>query len=129
MRTLYNTNCQLPFYSVNKFDNSVNSVKSNISESDEMFRIELSLAGFDKSEIKIKLDENHLVVNSDLSDKEKDEQKYLRKDFVKGEFEKKFYIPNKLVDYEKISSELNNGVLVITLPKAEKEPEKYIAVN
>ena len=126
MRTLYNTNCQLPFYSVNKFDNSV---KSNISESDEMFRIELSLAGFDKSEIKIKLDENHLVVNSDLSDKEKDEQKYLRKDFMKGEFEKKFYIPNKLVDYEKISSELNNGVLVITLPKAEKEPEKYIAVN
>ena len=52
----------------------------------------------------------------------------IRQERAEGDFEKSLRIPNKLEE-NKISAQLTNGILTITLPKAEEIKPKQIQVN
>jgi len=47
--------------------------------------------------------------------------------FTKTEFERVFVIPDD-VDVERFSADLNEGILIITMPKLEKKIQKTIRV-
>jgi HSP20 family protein len=52
----------------------------------------------------------------------------IRQERAEGDFEKSLRIPNKLEE-NKIFAQLTNGILTITLPKAEEIKPKQIQVN
>jgi HSP20 family molecular chaperone IbpA len=54
--------------------------------------------------------------------------KYYRKESWSGSFHRTLPLPS-LVDGDKITAQLSNGVLTITLPKREEAKPKQIAVN
>jgi len=98
-------------------------VPANILEEEKSYRIELSIPGFSKEEIKIRVEKNTLTVHSDKKETSETGPKYLSREFGKREFERRFTLP-KHVDQDQISAFFNNGILEITVPRKEEVVEK-----
>jgi HSP20 family protein len=98
----------------------------DIYETDKALAVIVDLPGVQKSDVDIRVDQNILTIKG----KVKYEQP---KDLVRGEFGlldffRQFQL-NDEVDQEKISAETKNGVLTITLPKAEKAKPRQVKVK
>lgn len=97
-------------------------VQANISEDENQYRIDLSVPGFSREEIKISLEKNVLSIKSEKKSGE-EEEKYIRREFGTADFERRFILP-KHVDTDKISATAENGILGIVIPKKEQVVEK-----
>ena len=100
-----------------------NSVPSNVIENEKEFRLELSIPGFSKEEVKISIRKNILTVKSEKQTGSDEEVKYLRRGFVPRNFEKRFELSGS-INSEGISASFSNGILEILLPKKEEVLEK-----
>lgn len=107
------------------FENRYNGL-SNVLENENEYLIELSTPGFKKEDIKIELENDVLTISSEVEDKkEENGDGYHRREFYKSSFARSFTIP-KNVNKNKISANMNDGILVIEIPKFvdEKKNEK-----
>ena|SRR5690554_591159 len=98
------------------------SPATNIFETDNNFRIEMLLPGYNKENVQLKVHENVLTVKVELPEQQneqKPEYKYQHREFDIYNFERKFRIP-KTVDGEKIAAHFENGILVLELEKKEE---------
>ena len=105
----------------------------NVIESDKDYKVEVAAPGMTKEDFNVHIDEeNNLVIsmekkteNKEESNKdEKKEGRYLRREFSYSKFQQTMILPDD-VDKEKISAQVENGVLNINLPKfTEQEKEK-----
>ncbi len=98
-------------------------VPSNVIENEKEFRLELSIPGFSKEEVKISFQKNILTVKSEKSETNDETVKYLSRGFSARNFEKRFEL-SKHINTDHISANFNNGVLEIMLPKKEEVLEK-----
>tara|TARA_R100000742_G_C4258340_1_gene76213 strand:+ start:396 stop:821 length:426 start_codon:yes stop_codon:yes gene_type:complete len=97
-----------------------------VKESAENFKIEMALAGFDKTEIEISVADGVLTVKSIKENKQSDDNLYRGISYRK--FDKKFTLAEDVVVKD---AELINGLLSIKLEKIlpeEKKPRK-ITIN
>ncbi|MBR1775277.1 MAG: Hsp20/alpha crystallin family protein [Bacteroidales bacterium] len=102
--------------------------KINVVENDKEYRVELGAAGAKKENFSVNLTKDNVLSvkfeQKNESEEGKKEEKYWRKEFSYSKFERNFSLPED-VNKENISAKVENGVLEITLPKAEiKEEEK-----
>jgi len=96
----------------------------NIKESGEAFEIDVAAPGYEKSDIKIEMNEDLLTVSSNKKlDEEKTEGEYTKREFSYQSFLRTFTLP-ETVDAEKISAVYENGILKITIPKKEEAKVK-----
>ena len=105
----------------------------NVFETEKEYKVELAAPGMTKEDFNVHIDEeNNLVIsmekkteNKEESNKdEKKEGRYLRCEFSYSKFQQTMILPDD-VDKEKISAQVENGVLNINLPKfTEQEKEK-----
>jgi HSP20 family protein len=98
--------------------------RADISETDKEFVVEAELPGFDKKDITVDLKDDYLTLSAKKeNEKETKGRNYLRKERNYGEFVRSFYVEG--IRNEGISAKYENGILTVTLPKAEKiEPAK-----
>lgn len=96
---------------------------SNIAETETAFEIELAVAGYNKDDIQIALENNILSVFCDKDQLENKEVNYTRREFGYGTFRRSFSLP-KSVDSEKIAAAYTNGILKLTLPKRETSKDR-----
>ena len=89
----------------------------DVIETDESFKLEIMLPGFDKKEINMKIEEDSLIITAE---RKKTEEKYNRIESRFGSFKKSYSLPN-YVDTEKINAKYVNGVLNIEIPKIEEK--------
>lgn len=96
---------------------------ANVREDEKMFAIELSLPGFEKEEIRMKLEKDLLTISAGREKKES-EVKYTRNEFgFNARYSRSFILPDA-VDADAISAEYRNGILTVSLPKkAEQQPQ------
>lgn len=108
----------------------------NVIENDTDYRVELAVPGMTKDDFKVKLDEdNNLVITMEKccdakseckSDKiEKKDCKYLRREFSYAKFQQTMILPDN-VDAAKISAKVENGVLMVDIPKLPVEHTKLL---
>ena len=95
----------------------------NVIENDEDYKIEVAAPGMTKEDFNIHLaDDNLLVITmekkNDLKEEDK-KRKYLRREFSYSKFEQSMVLPED-VEKDKISASVNDGVLIIDLPKLAK---------
>ncbi len=102
---------------------SCGCVPSNVLENEKDYRLELSIPGFSKDEVRISVQKNVLTIKSEKNIEDSDNAKYLRRGFASQNFEKNFQL-SKDIDGDKISAHFNNGILEIVLPKKEEVLEK-----
>ena len=115
------------------FDNDWMVTAINVFETEKEYKVELAAPGMTKEDFNVHIDEeNNLVIsmekkteNKEESNKdEKKEGRYLRREFSYSKFQQTMILPDD-VDKEKISAQVENGVLNINLPKfTEQEKEK-----
>lgn len=97
---------------------------TNISTSDtEILFIEMIVPGFDKEDLEVQVQENHIVIKGEYGIDETDIFTYYKKDFEISSFERKFDI-DKAYDLDNILVQLENSVLLISIPKKQKQEPK-----
>jgi HSP20 family protein len=99
----------------------------NILENENDFQIELAVPGLKKEDFKIDFDNGSLIISSEIKDeKESKAQNFTRKEFSYKSFQRTFSIPKNLINHDKIAASYENGLLKITLPKAEEVKQKPV---
>lgn len=125
--TKYNPNNTFPSLldEFMKFDNffddfnikTTNSIPYDIIEDDKKYIIDLMIAGYDKENLNVEVDDGKITITGERFTNEN--LKYSHKNSYFGKFKKSFTLP-KYVIIDKIGVEYTNGVLKIEIPKDEK---------
>ena len=93
---------------------------ANVREDEKLFAIELSLPGFEKEEISMKLEKDILTISAGRPKKDQD-VKYTYNEFgYKAKYSRSFILPEN-IDTDAIKAEYRNGILTVTLPKKEEK--------
>lgn len=100
----------------------------NVIENEKDYKVEVAAPGMNKEDFNIHLNENQelvITVEKNTQNEQKEEKKYLRREFSYTKFQQAFQLPEN-VDKEKIGAKVENGVLEITLPKLAPEDKARI---
>ena len=99
----------------------------NVIETPEAYELELAAPGMTKEDFNVHLDEEgDLVINMEKKAENKDGRKghYLRREFSYTKFQQTMLLPED-ADREAIEAKVENGVLMVNIPKIRKvEVEK-----
>lgn len=116
------------------FSKPMNNMKTDISEKDGNYLLDMELAGYDKDDIKISLKDGYLNVTAtkNQNNEEKDEKgNVIRQERYSGTCSRSFYVSDNVKE-DDIKAKFENGELKIVVPKADKkeiETNKYIAIE
>lgn len=90
---------------------------------------ETPLAGIDPKDVAISIENDVLVIEGkSKKESEVDEKNYYLKEIRSGSFHRSVSLPAS-VDGDKAKAEFENGLLKITIPKAERAKPKTIAID
>ena len=111
-----------------QMDNWMNSffnegMRTDIEDKGEHFELTAELPGFDKSEIKMELQNDFLTISAthnEESTKEDKEQHYTTRERNYCNYQRSFNVSG--IDSESIKADYKNGVLHVNLPK--KDPKQ-----
>ncbi len=101
---------------------------TDIIHKDESYYIIMDMPGVEKKDLNISVDKDVLTVEATTSYPTYENQNILRNEFGNVKYVRQFTLSDA-VDREKISANLKNGVLTLTLPKAEKLQPKKIEIE
>jgi HSP20 family protein len=100
----------------------------DIAETDNDYTFSFDLPGTLKDDIKIWLENDILTISGEKKASVLEDKKLLISERPFGRFERSFKL-SKVVDRNKVSAQLVDGVLVITVPKAIEAKPREISVN
>ena len=102
----------------------------NVAETADNFTIEVALPGFVKEEVSISFDNLLLTIKAEknTSTEEKTTQ-YNRRGFVVQNFKRTFEVPKNTIVASDITAVLENGILVVPLPKIKVEKTQNETIN
>jgi HSP20 family protein len=101
----------------------------DVYENKDNFTVVAELPGVNKEDIAISLHEGRLSISGERKREEKSENtEVYRAERVFGRFQRTFTLP-AAVSAEKVNAKFADGVLTITLPKAEEAKPKQIGVT
>lgn len=99
---------------------------ADVRETPELLALSLELPGFEQSEIELKVDGDHLVVEGfRRMEGEGNRGQFHRVERAYGRFSRRFHLPSRF-DRDRIQATYRNGVLEIGLPARDRLcPESY----
>jgi HSP20 family protein len=103
----------------------------NISSANQAFEVNMALPGLDKSDVKLEIRDNCLIISSEKQyDKEERKKEWIRKEFGYASFQRMFQIPEN-ADHEQVLAEMKNGILSVKIAKKAEyqENKKLIAIE
>jgi HSP20 family protein len=99
----------------------------DVEETDDAYVVEAEVPGVKRNDVNIEVSGNELSITGEIKEKE-------RKGIVRhrtrkaGQFEYHVTLPEQ-VDADKIEASLNEGVLTVRIPKAERAQRRKIEVK
>ena len=95
----------------------------------EEIEVKASVPGIKPEDIDVSVEDNVLMIKAEKkTESEHKDAAYLVKEMTSGSYYRALRLP-ETVDTAKIGCEYENGVLSISLPKAEEKKKKQIKVN
>ena len=88
----------------------------------------VELPGLRKEEIEISLHDGVLTISGERKDETPEGDKTARTERIVGKFRRSVSLPTR-VDADKVTATYKDGILTITMPKAEEVKPKQIQVN
>ncbi len=102
---------------------------ADIIERDDAYLVKLELPGVKKNEVKITIENNILTVSGEKKqENELKDKEHYRFERMHGAFRRSFTLPST-VKGEKIEAVYEDGILTISLPKAEEAKPKAIEIK
>ena len=99
----------------------------DIEETDDAWTVEAELPGVKKDDVDIQMNDSELVVKGEIKERERKGIMRRRTRRV-GEFEFRVTLPGP-ADAEKVDASLNDGVLRVSVPKAEEAKARRIEIS
>lgn len=100
----------------------------DIFETDREISLVADMPGVDADSVTVDLREGVLTLTGDVKPWEGSDETDVLVEFEIGKYYRRFVLSDA-IDQEKIAAKLENGVLRLTLPKAEKALPRRIAVH
>jgi HSP20 family protein len=101
----------------------------DIAEHDDEYLVKVELPGVNKDEVKLTLENNILTIRGEKKqEKETKKENYHRVERSYGSFQRSFTLP-AAVKSDKIDASYKDGILSVSLPKAEEAKPKQIEVK
>jgi HSP20 family protein len=103
----------------------------DVSETAETVEVKTDVPGFKPEEINIDVGGNYLTISGEHIEEKKEEgegRKYHRVERRSGSFSRSVWLPCGVKE-DKIEAKLKDGVLMVTLPKAEEAKRRKITVK
>ena len=97
----------------------------DVRETPEAFKFIADMPGLKKEEVKVQIEDGNVLAIQGERTREKveDTDRYHRVERSSGKFMRRFRLPGN-TEVEKIAATVENGVLTVTVPKKEVEPQK-----
>ena len=100
---------------------NTNSVSNYYNENEKEYYLTMDVPGMSKDDIEVTFDSNRLKISGQRKSDKYDAYEY-------GEMERTFSVPNN-VETNKISANVDNGVLKVLLPKAKSSLGRKITIK
>lgn len=101
----------------------------DVLDEPDKIKIVAELPGFKKEDIETAIEDSYLVIKAEKTEeKEEKEKDYIRRERRYGEFRRRIQIPTD-INVDQVSATYKNGVLEVTLPKAEPAKKKRINIQ
>jgi HSP20 family protein len=101
----------------------------NLTEDQDNYYVRAELPGIQAEQMDIKVAERSLTISGERKiPAEGENVKYHRREREAGKFSKIIALPGQ-INAEQISAKLTHGVLTVTVPKAEAQKPRQIAVH
>ena len=104
------------------------SPAADVTETENELLFTTELPGFEKGDIDISVNDGRLTITGERKYSEDKETRKHRLERWYGKFYRSFLLP-KSADPEKISANLKNGVLTVTVAKREESKPRQIPVS
>jgi len=101
---------------------------TDIFETDSSLTLILEMPGVDKGNVDISIENGVLTVQGRLDFSKYQEMQPVYTEYNIGHYRRAFTLSNK-IKQDKITADMNEGVLTLALPKAEEARPRRIAVN
>jgi HSP20 family molecular chaperone IbpA len=100
----------------------------DIHEGPEGLVLEADLPGVSEGQVTIQLEDNVLSLHAKVDSTVPEGARVLHQEYRPGDYYRSFILSDE-VERSKISAELKNGVLKLTLPKAERAKTRRIEIK
>lgn len=102
---------------------------TDITEDDNEYIIKLDIPGMEKKDIGVHFHDGRVTITGERKLEEKEDKKdFIRRERYYGSFYRSFTLPEKVKE-DKIEASFKEGVLKLTMPKAEVIKPKSITVK
>ena len=102
---------------------------AELTEKGETYHLKLELPGIRKEDLDIEVTSETVSVRGDRkSATETEETGVTRSEFHYGSFHRVISLPGR-IDHQSVVADYQDGILDLTLPKAEEEKHKIVKVN
>lgn len=102
---------------------------AEIHENPDQIKLKIEVPGIEAKDLDIKVTAEAVAITGERKSETKQEDKGMkRSEFRYGRFQRIIPLPTRIQN-DKVQAEFNNGVLCLTLPKAEEEKNKVVTVS
>lgn len=101
---------------------------TDIYETEDALTVVMEMAGVTKDTISIDIENDVLTVDGQIDFSNYAEMQPVYTEYNIGHYSRRFGLPSK-IDQEKITADISDGVLTLTLPKAAAAKPRKIAIN
>jgi len=102
--------------------------RTNLYDAGNHFEIKAEVPGMTKEDLNLRIQGNYLEISGTRKMDAPGKYKAHRVERVTGSFSRSFTLPAD-VDTEKVEASLKDGILTLTLPKAEAAKPKQITIH
>jgi HSP20 family protein len=102
--------------------------RTNVQETDGAYVLTLEMPGLSRDEVEVSYENDTLIIKGQKAEKEekKDDKGVLRREYH-SRFERSFSVHG--IDADQVSAKMENGILVVTLPKSRERLGRKISVS
>ena len=100
---------------------------TNIRETDDSYLVTLEMPGVSKKNVEVTLEGDLLTITGERVDKLED-QGLLRKEIRDEKYNRSFKL-DSTIDRDQVKAKIDNGILVVTLPKVEKKVGRRVSID
>lgn len=101
----------------------------DVRDTDDAYIVETELPGVNPDDVEVTIDGRTLTIKGDFAEsREEDRDNYLLRERRRGQFMRAVALPG-MVEVDKVTSNYEDGVLTITLPKAEQNRARRIQIQ
>lgn len=101
---------------------------TDIYETEDSLTVVMEIPGVDKDRIDIKIEEGVLLVEGHIDFDNYDDMQPVYTEYNVGHYSRRFSLSSK-IDQDRISARMEDGVLTLKLPKAEKAKPRKITIS